>query len=228
MKKSLLAVSLFLAVTSFTSVRAAEVESKSSTTTETQVDTPEGKKVRKETHTDSVEVFEPSITGIGNRVGSDHFLSVGVLAGFGGYDLIFLSSFNTGFVAGVTFWNHLELALNYGLHFTPPSVSSLLFTGFFHQFYLDVLYRTATGHGFFIGPSVGLLNGSLVFSFFGSSIPVTGTYFAYGLKLGYDFRLTNYLSLGLQAGFLGSAMIAGGSWTWERHSSSGFSGGSTA
>ncbi len=136
-----------------------------------------------------------SITGFGNLLGSDHFLSVGVQGGYGGYYLVVAPGLSIGGMAGVTFFNHLEVAFNYQYH----SIAFLgVSLGSFNQIYGDILFRTATGSGFFIGASFGASTYSPPVSIPGTA-PLFSSGFSYGGKLGYDVRITNFLSIGIAA-----------------------------
>ena len=155
--------------------------------------------VKKETTTKVEETTKTegskseSITGFGNLLGSDHFLSVGVQGGYGGYILFVVPGFTIGGRVAVTLLNHLEIAGNYQYH----SGSFLgVPVGTFNQIYGDVLFRTATGSGFFIGLSLGASTFSAAPTL-PTSAPLFASGFTWGGKLGYDVKITNFLSLGV-------------------------------
>lgn len=149
-----------------------------------------------------------SITGFGNMLGSDHFLSVGVLGGYGAY-LFIAPGVAFGANVGVTFWNHLEVAFNFKMHPISFGIVAAGVSGTLTQLYWDVLYRTGTGSGFFIGPSLGFNLSNVVLTGLPASIlpagslALPGTGFTFGGKMGYDFGITRFLSVGVLAEFFG-------------------------
>lgn len=140
-----------------------------------------------------------SITGFGKQLGSEHFLSVGIQGGYGLFWFL-VGAPAIGANVGVTFLDHIEVAANYSLR---PAAFGAYSVGTFHQIYGDILYRTGTGSGFFVGPSLGVLMWTAPATApAGYSITaLSAAAFAWGVKLGYDIKLTNFLSLGVLGSF---------------------------
>lgn len=149
-----------------------------------------------------------SITGFGKQLGSDHFLEVGVRGGYGWYPVVIAGTGgHFGFEAGVTFLNHIEIKPGFDIHY-----ASILGVAIGSWTFLtaDILYRVRTGGGFYVGPTIGLMTYSapatLPSGYTFSQFPTAGSTFTFGGKIGHDFTITDFLSIGVEsryfAGFL--------------------------
>ena len=141
--------------------------------------------------------------------GSHKFLSVGVLGGVGvGMmpAIIFGLPFGTtgyGAVVGVKPLPHLEIAGIYKMTsaYSPGAATATVF-GNMTQIMGEIRWRPADNFGFYVGPMFGTQTYTAVSGLATTLVTTTlGSGFIWGLSLGLDLKLADFLTMGFDTGY---------------------------